>query len=56
MFVAELAHGHRRIGRTTIRVEDDVLWRRALLACGAKRQKDEVGAVAHGDVVGDGLA
>jgi hypothetical protein len=37
-------------------VEDGVLWRRALFACGAKRQQDEVGAVAHGDAVGDGLA
>lgn len=37
-------------------MEDDVLWRRAFLARGAKRQQDEVGAVAHGDAVGDGLA
>lgn len=44
------------MGRTTVGMEDDVLWRRALLACGAKRQQNEVGAVAHGDAVGDGLA
>lgn len=56
MFAAELANGHRCVGRTTVGVEDAVLWRRALLAGGAKRQKDEVGAVAHGDAVGNGLA
>lgn len=56
VFAAELAHGHRRVGRPTVGMEDDVLWGRALLAGGAKRQQNEVGAVAHGDAVGDGLA
>ena len=37
-------------------MEDDILWRRAFLAGGAERQQDKMGAVAHGDAVGDGLA
>lgn len=54
---AKTARSHRRVRRTPVGMKDQHVGRSlAFLACGAKRQQDEVHTVAQGNAAGDGLA